>query len=358
MKLTIPRKTLLDALGVAGSSTGKDIYSKVKLIVSDNLRIEASDGDVGLVLNVACDVASPGKALVEPSKLNQILGPSSVEFVELSATDAAVVVVAGKSRFELPSQNADELPSIKADTEGDSIEVPAAALLSAIRRTKFATDQASTRYQLGGVLIEVDGEMLHLVATDGRRLSACPIDIPGGSSLGGPIVGLKGLDAICKAFAGESSLTLRATAGTLQASSERATVVAKLIDGRYPNWRSVIPADSFNHSIPVEAGPLSVALRQASVTTENVDSRGVQLAFANRSLKLSSRGQDRGKSEIELAVDTDADVAFTIDWRFALDFVANVPDDEIVEMRVNDPSKPVVLKWHGWSYVIMPMERR
>lgn len=358
MKITIDRRQLLDLLALAGSSTGKgkDVLANVKLTADDDLIIEASDSQTGLVLKSQCEIERPGKALLEPGKINQILGPSNAESVTIETTPSGVTITAGRLKSELPSADPDEFPSVKIDDDGPGVEIPAAALCSAIRRTKFATDQESTRYQLGGVLLEF-GDELHLVATDGRRLSTVPVTTSGGQSLGSPIVPLKGLDAMLRAFGGASSVTLKTVGGTLQASSDKATIVTTLVEGRYPNWRGVIPTGDWVHRIPVEAGSLTAALRQASVTTENVDSRGVQLRFMPGTLAISSRGHDRGKSEITMPVDSTADIAFTIDWRFAIDFSKEMPEDEILTLHVNDPTKPIMLSWGEWVYVIMPMAK-
>ena len=362
MKITIDRQQLLGLLALAGSSTGKgkDVLTNVKLTATDGLTVlvvEASDGQTGLVLKSQCEIEEPGKALLEPGKINQILGPSNAESVTIETTPSGVTITAGRLKSELPSANPDEFPSVKIDDDGPGVEIPAAALCSAIRQTKFAVDTESTRYQLGGVLFEFGDDALSLVGTDGRRLSTVPVEVSLGQIAGSPIVPLKGLDAMLRAFSGAASLCLKTVGGTLQASSDKATIVTTLVEGRYPNWRGVMPKGDWAHKIPVEAGSLAAALRQASVTTENVDSRGVELRFVPRSLTISSKGHDRGKSEITMPVDSAADIAFTIDWRFALDFAKEMPEDEILTLHVNDPARPIMLSWNEWVYVIMPMAK-
>jgi DNA polymerase-3 subunit beta len=275
--------------------------------------------------------------------------------VTIEANGQAVTVTAGKASFELPAVDPGTFPAVKT-IEGEAIEIPAAALLSAIRRTIFAVDLTSTRYQLGGVLFEVDGETMHLVATDGRRLSTVAVDVAGGKIAGGPIVAHRGLQAILKTFGGASTVTIKTDGASLQVASETATLVCRLVEGRFPNWRGVVPSGNFAHTIPIPADRLKAALSQASVTTLD-ESRGVELAFSPGTLRISSKGQDRGKSEIEFEVDTAAEIATTIDWRFALDFVKEIPGDEVIEFRINDKTKPIVLAWGTWTYVVMPMSK-
>lgn len=356
MKININRRQLLDLLSVASATTGKDVLSNVKLTAGDDgLAIDSTDGEIGSVLSSNCECVAPGKCLINPGRVASILGPSTAETVTIEANGQAVTLTAGKASFELPAVDPGTFPSVKT-IEGEAIEIPAAALLSAIRRTMFAVDLTSTRYQLGGVLFEVDGETMHLVATDGRRLSNVAVDVAGGKIAGGPIVAHRGLQAILKTFGGASSVTIKTDGASLQVASDTATLVCRLVEGRFPNWRGVVPSGNFAHTIPIPADRLKAALSQASVTTLD-ESRGVELAFSPGTLRISSKGQDRGKSEIEFEVDTSAEIATTIDWRFALDFVKEIPGDEIIEFRINDKTKPIVLAWGTWTYVVMPMSK-
>lgn len=357
MKININRRQLLDLLSVASATTGKDVLSNVKLTAGpDCLAIDSTDGEIGSVLASNCECIAPGKCLINPGRVASILGPSTAETVTIEADGQAVTLTAGKASFELPAVDPGTFPAVKTIEEGEAIEIPAAALLSAIRRTIFAVDLTSTRYQLGGVLFEVDGETMHLVATDGRRLSNVTVDVAGGKIAGGPIVAHRGLQAILKTFGGASSVTIKTDGASLQVASDTATLVCRLVEGRFPNWRGVVPSGNFANTIPIPADRLKAALSQASVTTLD-ESRGVELAFSPGTLRISSKGQDRGKSEIEFEVDTAAEIATTIDWRFALGFVKEIPGDEVIEFRINDKTKPIVLAWHTWTYVVMPMSK-
>ena len=359
MKLTIDRKHLIDLLSVAGSTASnaaKDVLANVKLDATDDLRIDSSDGELGAIQrSKQATIEKPGKCLMDARRVCSILSPSKAELVEIETTDSAVILTAGKSRFELPFVDPDSFPSVKP-IEGAGIEVPGAALLNAIRKTIFAIDTDSTRYQLGGVLFEVYEDGLFLVATDGRRLSVAAIDIGGGPSFGGPIVGPKGLQAILRTFSDAPSVTLRSDGRSMQVETEKAVTICRLIEGRFPNWRSVLPANDFAHTIPINAGLLKGALTQASLFTEN-DSRGIELKFGPGQLVIRARQADKGRSEIEIPVDTSADIATTIDWRFALDFVKEAAADDVIEFNIKNKSERVLFTSGSWRYVVMPMER-
>ncbi len=73
--------------------------------------------------------------------------------------DTGVLIRAGRSRFKLPSANADEFPRIPTFTAESYHEIAAGLFKEMIRRTVFATDAESSRYALGGVLMEMEGKV-------------------------------------------------------------------------------------------------------------------------------------------------------------------------------------------------------
>jgi len=358
MKIVVDRKLLLDRIGTANSSTGKghDTLKLIRLEAKTEVTLQATDKEVGMILDCEAEIIKPGRCLLDPATVQSLLGASNAETVEIHHYAKSVTVVAGKSRFELPSHDVDEFPAI-TKVEDNCLDVQASALCSAITRTKFAVDPDSSRYQLGGVLFEhTEGDMLNLVGTDGRRLSHVLVCVQGDAPCNA-IVPLKGLQAILKAFSGAGQVRITSNASTLQVTSETSTVVCSLVGGKYPKWETVIPKDStFKDRLPIESGPLTAAIRQAGVTTET-ESRGVDLRFSPGMLQITSKGADRGSSEIELCVDSSAQTNVTIDWRFALDFCQHVPDDDVVKLLISSAKDPVKFIWGSWQYVIMPMSR-
>jgi DNA polymerase-3 subunit beta len=76
-----------------------------------------------------------------------------------------------RSRFNLPGGDPAEFPAVATFGEAKFHEVPARLFRELIRRTIFATDTESSRYALGGVLLEMDENKITAVGTDGRRLA-------------------------------------------------------------------------------------------------------------------------------------------------------------------------------------------
>ena len=116
-------------------------------------------------------VEAPGSVVLPRDRFGKILAESSDEKLNLESDGGKVLVRGQRSEFQLPSENPDEFPSVLAFEEQKYHEMPARFFREVIRRTVYATDNESSRYALGGVLLELSANGLTAVATDGRRLA-------------------------------------------------------------------------------------------------------------------------------------------------------------------------------------------
>ena len=177
MKLNCHRSSLLSALqivaGVVPSRTPKEVLKNIKLQVDGNTTVLiGTDQEVGIrheVHNVETD--STGEVLLPTTRVISILRELNDDEVTLEATERSLIIKGGQSEFSLSTEDPLEFPPVAGFQDQNYFTVPAAALKEMIRRTIFATDSESTRYALGGVLLELTPERATLAATDSRRLA-------------------------------------------------------------------------------------------------------------------------------------------------------------------------------------------
>ena len=175
-------------------------------------------------------------------------GKNSDEKLHISADGQGIVIKGERSEFKLPAQNPDEFPSVEEFDDKAYLEVPALILKELIRRTLFATDTESSRYALGGVLLELDKETITAVGTDGRRLAKMEGGVKTVGSYKGTdsmtIVPSKSMQLIDRAIVGdaEASVQVVARPNDILLKSANATIYSRLVDGRFPKWRDVIPS--------------------------------------------------------------------------------------------------------------------
>jgi DNA polymerase-3 subunit beta len=112
------------------------------------------------------------------------------------------------------------------------------------------------------------------------------------------------------------------------------TVYSRLVEGRFPRYRDVIPRKS-THVIPIAVGPFFGSVRQASIVTDE-ENRGVDFVFDDGSLVIRSRA-NVGDSSVELPIEFDGDkLTITFDPKYVSDFLKVCRAEMLVDLHLTD----------------------
>jgi DNA polymerase-3 subunit beta len=301
--------------------------------------------------------------ILPTARIGSILRTSTDEELAIEADGDHLIVRGLHAEFRLPGEDPDHFPEVPDFAASAYHVVAAADLRRLIRRTMFATDLESTRYALGGVLVELSAETITMVGTDGRRLArmVAPAEAEGEATppTGNPVVPVKALKLIERNLDDDDPpVHVAIQAGTAAlVRTERAIIYSRLVEGRFPRYQDVFPP---NHDvrIPLEVGPLQSAVEQASIVTSE-ESRGVDFTFAAGLLKLSSQAADVGSSTVELPIAYDGKpVEITFDPRYLLDALKTLEADQPIAAELIDHKNAAVFKTDDrYTYVVMPLTR-
>lgn len=371
MKITCDREKLLkafqDVAAVAPARSPKPILQNVKLEVADGggATLFATDLEVSIRREVeGVEVETPGSVLLPVTRFGAILRESSDTTFRIETDGVKTLVRGERSRFNLPSENPSEFPpAVGFDAEA-YYQAPTRLLKEMIRRTIFATDNESSRYALGGVKFEVaeDGKLV-AVGTDGRRLAKMegPLEKVGEPAPVGDstIVPMRSLQLIDRTLVDEEVPTKFAVrANDAVFATPTATLSTRLLEGRYPRWRDVVPTRSESAKVELTVGPFFAAVRQAAIVTSD-ESRGVDFTFGEGSLVLAGQAAEVGESHVELPIGYDgAKIEITLDPRFLIDFLKTLDAEQSFTFDlVDSDSAAVALTDDGYTYVLMPLAR-
>jgi DNA polymerase-3 subunit beta len=229
----------------------------------------------------------------------------------------------------------------------------------------FATDVESTRYALGGVLVELSDESITMVGTDGRRLArmVAPAEAENGAQppSGSPVIPVKALKLIDRNLDDpELAVHIAVQAGSavlIRTSDQGAIIYSRLVEGRFPRYQDVFPA-SVEIRIPLDVALLRQAVEQASIVTSD-ESRGVDFRFASDMLTLSSQAADVGSSQVTMPIHHDGPaVEITFDPRYLTDALKTIDDGTQITAELIDHKNAAVFKTEdNYTYVVMPLTR-
>lgn len=369
MKITCDREQLLSAFQtaamVAPSRSPKPILQNVKLDIEDESRIlMATDMEVGVRIELdGIEVESGGTAVLPVTRFGSILRENSDEKLKVEADAQGVKVRGERSEFNLPGQNPDEFPAVASFAEEKYHKIPARLFKELVRRTIFATDTESSRYALGGVLLEMETEGITAVGTDGRRLAKMNgvAESVGGHVTGETmtIVPSRSMQLMERAMSdGEAEVLVAARGNDVLIKSSKATIYSRLVEGRFPKWRDVFPVRQEAVRIDITVGPMHSALRQAAIVTDD-ESRGVDFTFGEGKLVLSGSTADVGQSRVELPIPYEGEaITLTLDHRFVADFLKVLEAEKTFTVEIeNEESAALFSTDDGYGYVVMPLSR-
>jgi len=369
MKISCDREQLLHAFqtvaSVAPSRSPKPILQNVKLeVTGDSVTLLATDLEVGIRHQVSgVDIQVPGMAVLSVTRFGSILRESNDQTLHLECDSTGITIRGERSQFRLPAENPAEFPQVTAFEETSYYEISARLLRELIRRTVFATDNESSRYALGGVKLEFEESAITAVGTDGRRLSKMtgPVTKSGTpQSDQTTIVPTRAMVLIERAIApSDSEVQIAIKGNEILVHSARATISARLLEGRFPDWRKVFPEGGHNAvSLDLAVGATHAAVRQAAIVTSE-ESRGVDFTFGDGMLVLAGKAAEVGQSRIELPIGYNGDeLTLTLDPRFVTDFLKVLDAEKTFTFEAKDGESAAVCKTDdGYGYVIMPLSR-
>lgn len=278
--------------------------------------------------------------------------------MQFTVDDQRLTIRSGKSRFTLSMLPADEFPSFDEQQYQGEFEVSQASLAQAIEKTGFSMAQQDVRYYLNGMMLRVVKGHLEAVASDGHRLALHRADL-GNARLEAQqiILPRKGALELSKLLDHpESQATVRVASNHLSVKTEQGLLFAKLIDGRFPDFESVLPKENKLH-FTAEKNALQSALSRVSILS-NEKYRGVRLDITEGSLSISANNPEQDEAEEEVEIDFQGDpVSMGFNASYLLDAL-NAIDSEQVNVSFTDTNSSCLLEnidHQNSRFVIMPM---
>ena len=272
MKFTISREVLLQPLsqvvGVVERRQTLPVLANFMLSARDGrLTVTGTDMEVELISSVAAEVSQDGEITVPARKMLDIVKAlpdgSAISF---SVSDDKATLSAGRSRFTLATLPASEFPATDQVEALENISVAEVTLKKMLDKTSFAMANQDVRYYLNGLLFDFTGDRLKAIATDGHRLAVCDLDAPvsvtGDRQL---IVPRKGVMELSRMLSGDSdSVILAIGRNHVRLVKGDTTFTSKLIDGRFPDYKAVIPAGADKQML-VDKATFIQALQRAAI---------------------------------------------------------------------------------------------
>lgn len=366
MNINIQKETLEQPLsqiiGVVEKRQTLPILGNVYLELEDNtLTLVGSDLETEITTRVQNIGGTNGKTTVSARKLFDICRslPNESQLSLIVEEDNKMVVKAGKSRFTLQTLSANDYPRLEETVWKQEFKLSQLQLNSLLTKTSFSMAQQDVRYFLNGLLLEIHNDYILSVATDGHRLAKTQVSVdPLNIDLVQSIVPRKAVIEIAKFLdAGSDDLVnIKLNASHILVQSGDFMFISKLIDGRFPDYEKVIPANLDKHIIINRSNLIEILSRAAILSNEKF--RGVSLSVADNTLKVASHNPDQEHASDEMGVEYQGEaieIGFNVNYLLE---ALKACDSDDIDLGLLDPNTSCTFHAAGQDdtiYLIMPM---
>lgn len=361
MKFSVSKEKLLEGLqtvqNVVSTRTTLPILSNVLLQAADGqLRFTTSDLDVGIRAGVEANIEKNGATTLPARRLLSIVRelPANEITVEVDSKNVASIR-SGPSFFKILGLPEEEFPPLPKFENAKTFSIRQKDLRDALKKTAYAISTDETRYVLNGLLFSFRDNKLTLVATDGRRLALVDIELEfPRSHEGDVIIPTKAISEISRLLTDEGDIKLSLGENQVAFEVNGTFLVSKLIEGNYPNYRQVIPAET-KERVTLERVQFLDAVHRVSLLSSE-KSNSVKLVFTKNNLEIAANTPDVGEARESLAIQYKGrDFAIAFNPEFLMAPLKNLSVDEVF-LDLIDEMSPGVIKIQGpFLYVIMPM---
>ncbi|MFT4062909.1 MAG: DNA polymerase III subunit beta [Edaphocola sp.] len=310
--------------------TGGDMETMIKV----QMEVQRDLADTGDATQNG-RVCIPSKILLEYLKN---LPEQPVHFV-INKEDNSVELSSNTGRYKIGGEKADEYPKEPQPNDATSFNIPSVRLNEAVNKTLFATSTDTLRPAMTGVFFELGTEGINFVATDAHRLVklsrtdiVCPEE-------GGFIVPRKPLQQLKNIIpADESPLQVSYNASHLFVQNDRIRLSCRLIEGKFPPYRAVIPADN-PFTLTINRADLVSSLRRVSIFANKSTSQ-VVFDIVGNTVSISAQDIDfsyEGKEQMNCQYTGD-DMKIAFNARLLIEMLNNM-DGEDVSLSLSMPSR-------------------
>jgi DNA polymerase-3 subunit beta len=322
----------------------------------DGLSLTTTDLDVGVRCIIDAEVTKPGATTLPARKLFSILREIPSAEIEVDVDDRhAASLRGGSSFYKIMGLPEEEFPPFPKAGEGKALQIDQVVLRDMLKRTVYAVSNDETRYVLNGVYMTFKDDKLTVVATDGRRLALAEheIELPKASETDF-ILPTKAVVELQRILGDKGDVKLSIGENRLIAQIDRTTIVSKLVEGTYPNFRQVIPAEA-KERVSLEREVFLAALHRASILVSE-KSQSIKLQFTKNKLTITAVTPEVGEAKEEVAVVYKGkDISIAFNPQYMMDPLRNLDADEVF-FEMTDELSPGVIKVNApFLYVIMPM---
>lgn len=364
MKIISDREELLKHINScirAIGSKGTQEILKCFLLKATTEGASITSTDLKLYIESAkidCLINETGSILVDAKMFSEIIRklPSGNVTIE-SGEDNFIHITSGHTKFKLLGREADEFPTVPEVEKSKCIKVNAKIFSEMIETTIFSTATEDIKPILTGELIEIENSVINVVAIDGFRIAHAYSGYSNPSEKISIVVPSRSLLEISKIISeNNEEISLYATSKHLLIESLNCTIVTRLLDGEYMDYKKIFN-ESYTSKIKVDRLTLLNSLERAVLVARETVKTPVKFTITDNNLQITSN-TEKGNSFDELVVDTTGEeITIAFNPKYIMDVLKTLQTTEVY-MQFTTQLSPCIIKGvndETKKYLVLPL---
>ena len=360
MKIKIAKQDLLAGIqvvqNVVSPKATLPILANMLLETKQHhLRMYTTDLDIGISCEKSAEVVEDGAITIPAKRFSEIVRELPEGDVTVYArNNNQIEVECGSFKTKILGLPKEDFPKFQEFKDKEAVRLKQAELKEMFRMTSFAVSHEESRYVLNGVLMEVKGKTIRIVATDGRRLAKIEKTLAQEAAKElSVILPIKAVQEINRNLKEEGEIVFVAGMNQVMFSLDGILISTRIIEGDFPNYVQVIPKTAAP-KIMVNKEQLLAAIRRANLLA-TPDFQAIKFEIFKDKLIVSKTTPDVGESREEMAVAFNgSEMAIGFNPQYLIDVLKNLAD-ETVELELFGPDKPCVIRKEDYLYLALPM---
>lgn len=361
MKCVIGKESLISGLqsvqNVVAQRSSLAILSNALLVAENGkLTISTTDLDMGIRVTIPCEVVKAGSTTLPAKRFFSIIRELPAVELTLEINDENQATIrAASSYFKILGLPPEDFPAFPKTEGARQFKLTQGVFRDMLRRTAYAISNDESRYVLNGVFLSFHDAKLTMVATDGRRLALVEheMEFAKGNETDA-ILPTKAVNELQRILGQDEPLTISIAENQISFDLGETYIVSKLVEGKYPNYKQVIPPEAKDRVV-IERELLLNATRRVSLLS-NDKTNSIRLTFSQNNLDIASNTPEVGEAKESLPVNYKGK-EFTISFNpaYLQDPLRHIDSDEIFFDFIDELSPGVIKYSKPFLYVIMPM---
>ncbi len=360
MQVKLSKDDLLSGIqivqNVVSSKATLPILSNMLLETKkDTLRLYTTDLDIGISCEIPVNIIEDGAITIPAKRFAEVIRELPSGDVIVHARKNNQIEIEGKNcRIKLLGLPKEEFPKFPEFKDKEIIRVKQADLKEMFRLTSFAVSHEESRYVLNGVLMEVQKDIIRLVATDGRRLAKIE------KSLIQPItkdvsviLPIKAVNEINRNLKDEGEVIFVGGANQVLFDINGVLIATRIIEGDFPNYLQVIPKITAP-KINLNTQDFLAAIRRANLLA-TPDFQAIKVEVFQDKLIVSKTTPDVGESREELKIVYGGpEMMIGFNPQYMIEVLKNT-NDTTIDIEFLGSDKPCVIRKENYLYLALPM---